>query len=177
MLARKKRKKTEPPSGPSSNRQLSIEPEYDNPHVVNLNPARNGKFSVFFWSSKKSIEDPPRNRFDLTNDNLSALFTVAESPQPDTLHFADNDEPTSFANEMMEKLDKFKIKKKLDFDDSSQATIPSVQDDRATCCTLKSFISEETISTDNIAPMVMTPSSKSGLSTFEYWKNCFCHNF
>ena len=48
MLARKKRKQTEPPSGPSSNRQLSIEPEYDNPHVVNLNPARNGKF--FFIS-------------------------------------------------------------------------------------------------------------------------------
>ena len=122
---------------------------------------------LYFWSSNKSIKDPPRNRFDLTNDNLSALFTVAESPQPSTLHFADNDEPTSFANEMMEKLDKFKIKKKLDFDDSSQATIPSVQDDRATCCTLKSFISEETISTDNIAPMVMTPSSKSGLSIFE----------
>ena len=48
MLARKKRKKTEPPSGPSSNRQLSIEPEYDNPHVVNLNPARNGKLVYFF---------------------------------------------------------------------------------------------------------------------------------
>ena len=120
---------------------------------------------LIFGSSNKSIKDPPRNRFDLTNDNLSALFTVAESPQ--TINFADNDEPTSFANEMMEKLDKFKIKKKLDFDDSSQATIPSVQDDRATCCTLKSFISEETISTDNIAPMVMTPSSKSGLSIFE----------
>ena len=98
----------------------------------------------------------------MTNDNLSALFTVAETPQPSTqFHFAANDEePTSFANEMMEKLDKFKIKKKLDFDESSQTTIPSVQDDRATCCTLKSFISEEIVSTDKIAPMVMTPSSK-----------------
>ena len=64
MLARKKRKKTEPPSGPSSNRQLSIEPEYDNPHVVNLNPARNGKFGVFFDHRKNPLKIHPE--IDLT---------------------------------------------------------------------------------------------------------------
>merc|ERR1711892_109662 len=94
MLARKKRKKPDP---------WLVEPEYDNPHVVNITTQR--------------TEPPPRNRFDLTNDNLSALFTV-KSPSPPRRHPlpTENDEPTSFAVDMMQHLSGMKIKKKLDFD-------------------------------------------------------------
>ena len=115
------------------------------------------------WSLSliKSRLDPPRNRFDLTDESLTALFGVRE-PSPNLDGFGQTEEPGSLAAEMMHKLDNIKIKNRLDFDEVSQSSQNMSEMDRTTCCTLKSFVSDDTISREEIAPMMMTPSSKSG---------------
>lgn len=171
MFVRKNRK--EKPVRAKSSRnsgRVAIQPEYDNPHVVSTTRPGlflDSTFSTIFIAEivvTKSRSDPPRNRFDLTDESLTALFGVREpSPNPDDFGQTEG----SLAAEMMHKLDNIKIKNRLDFDQASQSSQNVSEMDRTTCCTLHSFVSDDTISREEIAPMMMTPSSKPGFPNID----------